>query len=114
MIEAVSLDFDTDQDLDAKKYTADFLLSAPLNAEEAAEIEVAKEFLTETLGSAGERVPTVQVQKAAAALGIAKRTLERARKALKVHPEKSKVDGTWSMWISPKDHPVNQARRRQG
>jgi hypothetical protein len=57
----------------------------------------------------GERVPTTKVQEAAKALGIARRTLERARKNLKVRAEQGQ--GHWSLWISPKDHPKNKARR---
>lgn len=108
-IEAVSLDFDLDQDLDRLQYTADYVLTAPPDTEEQAEIEVAKDFLAQTLGTAAERTPSQAVQQAAAGLGISRRTLERARKLLKVRAEKT-PDG-WALWIPPKDHPVNRARR---
>jgi hypothetical protein len=113
VIEAVSLDFDLDQDLDRLKYTADFLLSAPLTSEEAAQIEVAKAYLAETLGTAGARVATEALLEEAKRLGISKRTLERARKALRVRAEKSTEDGAWYVWLAPKDHPVNKARRQE-
>jgi hypothetical protein len=112
-IEAVSLAFDLDQDLDRLRYTADYLLAAPPSPEDAAKVEVAMDFLAQTLGTAGERMPSEAVKKTAATLGIAKRTLERARKALKVRPEKQ-PDGTWSMWVMPKDHPMNIKARRRG
>lgn len=110
-IEAVSLDFDLDQDLDQRKYTADFLLAPPQSAKDVDEVEAAKDFLTQTLGTAGERIATRQVEEAADELGIAERTLNRARKVLKVRAEQQ--GRQWFLWIAPKDHPTNKARRRQ-
>jgi hypothetical protein len=111
-IDAVSLDFDLAQDLDRRTYTADYVLSGAGAPDTLAEIDAAKEFLAHALSTAGERVPTRHVEKDAAALGIATRTLDRARHALKVRAEKQS-DGSWALWIMPKDHPTNKARRQE-
>jgi hypothetical protein len=109
LIEAVTLDFPPDQDLDARKYTADYVLATPATGEDASALDRAVQFLTDRLGTAAERVLAKEIEKDAEAHLIAKRTLERARVVLKVRPEKG--PNGWALWIEPKDHPTNKARR---
>ncbi len=110
-LENVVLEFEPEP-LDPKKYSADFLLGGALDSEKLSELAFAMRFLEVTLDSTGKKVPSADVDEAAAAYGIKKGgTYARARRAMNV--QSAKEAKGWMMWIDPKDHPVNKARRRQ-
>jgi len=115
VMSVVTLDFDLDADLDARIYTADFLLADhSTDPEEQSELDQAKAFLIARLGTAGEWVASKDLEAEAKRLLIAKKTLYRARKQLKVQAKQDPPgSGPWFVRFGPQRHPVNQDRRRQ-
>jgi hypothetical protein len=74
------------------------LLSAP-NEEERGALEEAEEFLRGELGDDGTRYLAEEIYKAARKLGIADRTLKRARKSIGAKTEKAGFNRGWEWWL---------------
>jgi hypothetical protein len=81
-------------------HTADALLAVPVSQEERSALGEAKEFLRETLSNG--QVPAKKVQRLAEKAGIADKTLQRARKALRIQSNKGGFQESW-VWSLPED-----------
>ena len=112
-MQAVTLEWEPEP-LDARLYTADYLLGAKPDAKPDPALDEAKTFLVEILGDKGREVRGSVIEAARENAMIAQRTLERARRDLKVthrQATKAEVDAEQATqgerWfrLEPRHHP---------